>query len=204
MSQKFEPMNKKFILGLAVASLAGLYSCGGNEVTDETTDADSTAVVEIIDSTEVEAEAELAFDGVDKGDYTLYGHSDIDSDGSEPTVEAMNAAMTENGAFEGKVAVTVNEVCQMAGCWITFENGEEDPIRVFFRDHFTIPTETPAGTAAILYGETMIDTQTVEFQKHLLDDAAANGDEIAQEEYDAITEDLITTSFDCESILVKK
>ncbi|NOQ71272.1 MAG: DUF4920 domain-containing protein [Crocinitomix sp.] len=197
-------MNKKLIIGLAIASFAGLYSCGGTEVIDEPTDADSTAVVEAIDTTEAEPEIPLAFDGVDKGDYTLYGHSEIDADGSETTVEAMNAAMAENGAFEGKVAVTINEVCQMAGCWITFENGDEDPIRVFFRDHFTIPTETAAGTEAILYGATEIDTQTVEFQKHLLDDAAATGDEVPQEEYDAITEDLITTSFDCESILVKK
>ncbi len=198
-------MNKKLIFGLAIASFAGLYSCGGNETTEETTDTDSTAIVETIDSTEVEPEAEeLAFDGVDKGDYTLYGHSEIDADGSEISVEAMNAWMEDNGSFEGKVAVNINEVCQMAGCWITFDNGDEEPIRVFFRDHFTIPTETPAGTEAILYGETMIDTQTVDFQKHLLDDAAANGEEIPQEEYDAITEDLITTSFDCEAILVKK
>ncbi|MFT5821815.1 MAG: hypothetical protein ACI8ZM_003071 [Crocinitomix sp.] len=196
-------MNKKFIFGLAIASLAGLYSCGNNEITDEPTDADSTAVVETIDSTEAEPEVELAFDGVVKGDYTLYGHSEIDADGSEITVEAMNAAMTDNGAFEGKVAVNIDEVCQMAGCWITFENGDEDAIRVFFRDHFTIPTETPSGTEAILYGATIVDTQTVKFQKHLLDDEVAAGEEVPQADYDAITEDLITTSFDCEAILVK-
>lgn len=197
-------MNKKFIFGLAIASFAGLSSCGGDGVSGDAVDTDTTAVVETVDSTEAEQDGELAFDGVEKGDYTLYGHSEIDADGSEATVDAMNASMIENGAFEGKVAVTINEVCQMAGCWITFNNGDEEPIRVFFKDHFTIPTETPSGTEAILYGATEIDTQTVDFQKHLLDDAAASGEEVPQEEYDAITEDLITTSFDCEAILVKK
>ena len=198
-------MNNKFIFGLAIASFAGFYSCGGNETTTETTDADSTANVELIDTleTEIENESELAFDGVEKGDYTLYGHTEIEAEGDEVSVDGMNKWLADNGSFDGKVAVNINEVCQMAGCWITFENGDEDPIRVFFRDHFTIPTETAPGTEAILYGETIIDTQTVEFQKHLLDDAAANGDEVAQEEYDSITEDLITTSFDCEAILVK-
>jgi hypothetical protein len=197
-------MNKKFIFGLAIASFAGLYSCGGNEVTGDAIDTDTTAVVETVDSTEAEPEIELAFDGVDKGNYTLYGHSEIEAEGDEISVAGMNAWMADNGSFEGKVAVNIAEVCQMAGCWITFENGDEDAIRVFFRDHFTIPTETPSGTEAILLGATMIDTQTVEFQKHLLNDEAAAGDEVAQEAYDAITEDLITTSFDCEAILVKK
>lgn len=189
---------------MMIAGFAGLYSCGGNsEGEGETTDTDSTAVVDTLATEEVEEETPLAFDGVEKGDYTLYGHSEIEASGDESSVDDMLASIGETGGFEGKVAVTINEVCQKAGCWITFDNGDNDPIRVFFRDHFTIPVETASGTEAIVYGQAVQDTLTVDFQKHLLDDAAENGEEVSQEEYDAITEDLIETTFDCESILVK-
>lgn len=196
-------MNKKVILGMMIAGFTGLYSCGGNsEGGGETTDTDSTIVVDTI-ATEEEEATSLAFDGVKKGDYTLYGHSEIEASGDESSVNDMLTSITETGGFEGKVAITINEVCQKAGCWITFDNGDNNPIRVFFRDHFTIPVETGSGTEAIIYGQAIQDTLSVDFQKHLLDDSAENGEEVSQEEYDAITEDLIETTFDCESILVK-
>lgn len=150
-----------------------------------------------------EEESTLAFDGVDKGDYTLYGHSEITSDGAA-TVAEMFTEMESTGAFNRKVSVKIAEVCQKAGCWITFDDEKGGTVRVFFRDHFTIPIETAAGTEAILYGALVVDTLTVDFQKHLLDDAKEAGHEVAQSEYDAITEDKIETTFDCEAILVKK
>jgi hypothetical protein len=195
-------MNKKLILGFALMATIGFYSCGEGETTaEETTDVDTTAIVE----TEVieEEETPLAFDGVEKGAYTLYGHSEIDPSGDESNVSYIMASIESTGGFEGKVIVNIDEVCQKAGCWITFENGDSDPVRVFFRDHFTIPIETASGTEAILFGQAIQDTLTVDFQKHLLDDAAESGEAVDQEAYDAITADKIETTFDCESILVK-
>ena len=194
------------MIGLTLAAMTGMFACGGNNETDaDSSNSDSTAV----DTTameEVEMEEEetpLAFDGVIKGEYTLYGHSEMEASGDEIAATDMMQTIAETGAYEGKVKVTIEEVCKKAGCWITFNNGDNDPVRVFFRDHFTIPIETAAGTEAILLGQAVQDTLTVDFQKHLLDDAAEAGEEIAQEEYDAITSDKIETTFDCESILVK-
>lgn len=189
---------------LAIAAIASLYSCGGNEEKEETRDADTTVTGQIEQTEREEESTELAFNGEDRGDYMLYGHSDIDVTGDELTIEGMQNEFSSNGAFNGKVAVNINEVCQKAGCWITFNDQNDESVRVFFRDHFTIPVETASGTEAILYGELIQDTLTVDFQKHLLDDAAENGEEVSQEEYDAITEDKIETTFDCESILVHK
>lgn len=194
-------MTKNYFALLGLALSTTLISCGGNEATDNTEEtSDSTAVV-IEEPTE---ESTLAFNGVDKGEYTLYGHTEINADGNETSLDEMNTQIESIGTFEGKVAVTISEVCQKAGCWITFENGDYEPIRVFFRDHFTIPIETLAGTEAIVYGIASQDTLTVEFQKHLLDDAAENGKEVFKGEYDAIKKDKIEVTFDCESILVKK
>jgi len=177
-------------------------ACGGNEATNtEGNEVDSTAVVVETDGTDKD---KLTFDGVDRGNYTLYGYVDIAADGQETSLDEMNTVVESTGTFEGKVEVIINEVCKKAGCWITFENEGYDPVRVFFKDHFTIPIETPAGTEAIVYGRAIQDTLTVEFQKHLLDDAAEKGREVTKAEYDAITADKIEVTFDCEAILIKK
>lgn len=193
---------KKIVYVSALISTFGFASCCGFCGNDEETTGhaeDSTHAAE----EHHEEETAIAFDGVDKGEYTLYGHTDITSDGAVSLTE-MFTQMEATGSFNDKVNVTIAEVCQKAGCWITFNNEAGEPVRVFFRDHFTIPIETPAGTEAVLYGQLVVDTLSVDFQKHLLDDAKEAGHEVSQEEYDAIKEDKIETTFDCESILVKK
>lgn len=192
---------KRVILIMAALPLV-FASCGeAEETTEETTDNLVDTLAEELNE-EIE-ESSLAFDGVDAGDYTLYGHSEITAD-EAVSVDEMFAQFNETGAFENKVNVNIDQVCQKAGCWITFKDADENDVRVFFRDHFTIPIETATGTEAVLYGALMMDTLSVDFQKHLLDDAKEAGQEVAQEEYDAITEDKIEVSFDCESILVSK
>lgn len=193
---------KRIVFGSVVLSalyLSSCCGCGGNASEGE--HHDSTHVTE--EAHHEEEGATIAFDGVDKGDYKLYGHTDITAEGAVSLTE-MFTQMETAGAFNNKVSVKIAEVCQKAGCWITFDDEKGGSIRVFFRDHFTIPIETAAGTEAILYGSLVMDTLSVDFQKHLLDDAKEAGQEVSQAEYDAITEDKIETTFDCESILVKK
>lgn len=194
-------MNKLFfsaIISSAIALGSCCWSCGEKEV--ENTHENHTGHEA---EHHEEVESTLAFDGVDKGAYTLYGHSEITATDAA-TVTEMFTEMESTGKFSRKVSVNIAQVCQKAGCWITFDDLNGGEIRVFFRDHFTIPIETPAGTEAILYGNLVMDTLSVEFQKHLLDDAKEAGQEVAQSEYDAIKKDKIETTFDCEAILVKK
>lgn len=199
-------MNKKRLFAsLLMGTL--LMSCSGEEKTESTENEnlETTEVVEdeIVEETGEES-TEVAFMGDEKGDYLLYGHSEFTPE-EAVTTEEMFKTFNENNAFEGAVNVTINEVCQNAGCWINIvKPNSDETVMVFFRDHYTIPIETSAGKEAILFGQLVSDTLTVDFQKHLLDDAAANGEEVSQEEYDAITEDKISQSFDCESILIKK
>lgn len=197
---------KKFTIAILSLSAIYLSSCCGCGTGSNASHDDSTHVSEHSNHSESNHEEEtstIAFDGVDKGEYTLYGHSEITPDDAASVTE-MFTEMESTGKFNRKVSVKIAEVCQKAGCWITFDDEKGNAIRVFFRDHFTIPIETPAGSEAILYGSLMVDTLSVDFQKHLLDDAKEAGQEVAQEEYDAIKEDKIETTFDCEAILVKK
>lgn len=190
---------KKLILPFFAVAAFSFVQCGGAEETEEGTGTDSTEVAE--EATEEESEGP-DFNGEERGDYLLYGYSDVDP-ASAVTVADMGTAVAEGG-FSGAVQVEITEVCQKAGCWMVFNDAEGNGVRVFFRDHFGIPTDTPIGTAAILYGSTKTDTLDVAFQKHLLDDAKEAGEEVSQEDYDAITEDKIETTFDAEAILISK
>jgi hypothetical protein len=195
-------MKMKYALSLFAYPLV-IMSCGSEtETANETTDAQISDSTELVNET-VEEENVLTFDGVEAGDYLLFGYSEITSENAL-TIDEMLTQFEEIGSFNDKVAVTINEVCKKAGCWITFKDSEENDVRVFFKDHFGIPTETASGTAAVLYGSLAMDTLSIDFQKHLLDDAKEAGQEVAQSEYDAITEDKIEASFECESILVAK
>lgn len=183
---------------LMILPLTIMFSCGGAEETEEN---ENTT-----DSTQVEQHeeelTEIAFNGVEKNGYLLYGHTDV-----EPTEAAgITEMMTEweaVGEWKGKVNVKINEVCQKAGCWITFLDDNGDEVRVYFKDHFGIPIETAQGTDAILYGSPFSDTLSVEMQKHLMEDALSEGEELDQKAVAALKPELIT-SFDCESILIKK
>lgn len=190
---------KKLILGIFAMSTL-LFSCNTNS--DNNADEVSPDSTLVIADEMNEEESELAFNGVVKGEYTLFGHEEVNADDAVSQEEMFETFRTI-GAFGGAVKVSINEVCQKAGCWINFLKEDGTPVMVFFRDHFTIPIEESAGKEAILWGQLETDTLSVEFQRHLLDDAAEAGEEIAQSDYDAITEEKIDVSFDCVSILLK-
>lgn len=199
-------MKKIILFGIAIFSLAVSCTSTIKENVEISDTQGSTATTEVISNTEeeLEEEAEIEFDGIQKETGKLFGHTDFDATTST-SITAMLTEFEEAGSFNGAVDVKINEVCQNAGCWINFQKDDTsgETIMVFFRDHYTIPIEESNGKNAILYGTLNSDTLTVDFQKHLLDDAAANGEEVSQEEYDAITEDKIDVTFDCESILIK-
>jgi len=197
LREKFRQM-KLLLIGLSGMFL--LSSCGGE---------DANGTEEITDSTEVSENDEDIVDpnylyiGDERGDYLLYGYEDIKVEHAVDLSE-FSTAMSDQNEFTGVLSVTIDEVCQKAGCWIIFNDSNGEPIRVFFRDHFTIPTETATGTQAILAGVTLWDTMNVDTQLHLLEDKAEAGGEVSQEEKDAITDDIVELTFDCDAILVAK
>ncbi len=192
-------MNYKFYSAVAFSIL--LISCA-ETAEKELTQPETTEAQEVVEEVAQE-EDQLAFSGISKGDFLLYGHTDIDANDAIES-DKMFTSFQENGSFEGKIKVTINEVCQKAGCWINIEKSNGETVMVFFRDHFTIPIDGTTGKNAILYGSLNADTLSVDFQKHLLDDAKEAGETVTEEEYNAIIEDKIDMTFDCESILVSQ
>lgn len=93
--------------------------------------------------------------------------------------------------YDGKTVTvegTVREVCQMAGCWLTFADADGQTIRVAVpRDEnesyrFTFPKDL-SGSRVRLAGQLDIETESVEEQRHYAQDGGASEAELA-----AITE----------------
>jgi hypothetical protein len=97
--------------------------------------------------------------------------------------------------FEGEIA----QVCTKAGCWISIKKPDGTTFRVRFKDHFTIPIETPAGTKAYLHGKAYYETISVEMLKHFAEDAGKSEEEIAK-----ITEPQYEFAFQADGITFEK
>ncbi|MDX1419259.1 MAG: DUF4920 domain-containing protein [Rubricoccaceae bacterium] len=86
-----------------------------------------------------------------------------------------------------RVAGTISEVCQQAGCWFTFQNDAGTTFRVSVpRDGdgyvFTFPTDV-SGRSAVVAGMLTVEETDVETLRHLAEDGGASEEEVA-----AITE----------------
>lgn len=165
----------KRILMMTIAA-AFLASCGQNtESTDQMTDmADSTAVV-----------------------MSFYGET-ITPEGAI-TIEELKAQMATNDSLETKVRATINQTCAKMGCWMTVSLGEGEDMTVFMNDHaFFVPKEGCVGKEAIFSGVAYYDTLSVEYLRHLAEDA-----EKSMEEIEAITEPVATLSFDAKGVIIE-
>ena len=181
---------KKIIYSLSIALVAAFTSCG--EAKEE---AKSDVKEEAVDEDILE-EGVVMVNGLQ-----FFGNNEFELT-EWLSVDEMYTTVMETGTFEGLVKAEISEVCKKMGCWITVLREDGSTIRVIFRNHFVIPTDTPSGYEVIMNGVAKVDTTSVELQKHFLDDAKDSGEEVSQADYDAITEELIEVSFDCDGLLV--
>lgn len=73
----------------------------------------------------------------------------------------------------------IKEVCQTEGCWIVLEGGGVE-LLVKMKDHaFTLPKDL-AGKMALVNGVVTRKTQSIEEQKHYLEDAGADAARLAE------------------------
>lgn len=171
-----------------------LQSCGEQKETD-VKDENQT---ETTHEEEVVAEEVVMVDG-----YEYYGIKEMNSQGGV-SVEEMKAIIDSTGAFEGKINTTLFGICRKAGCWVTIDNPGGEPIRVVFGEHaFFVPLDTQEGKEVVIEGVAVMDTTSIEMQKHFLDDAKETGQEVPQSAYDEITAPLVEVSFNATGILIK-
>ena len=125
-----------------------------------------------------------------EANHMIYGDSTMTDEGVITGVELMGI-LESNDSAQVKVIGTISEVCSKKGCWMEVDLDENNQMLVRFLDYgFFMPLDA-AGSTAIIEGIAKVDTLSVAWLKHQLEDAEAS-----QEEIDAITEPEISYSIE--------
>lgn len=113
-----------------------------------------------------------------------YGNTKFDA----KTAQAVSPTATEGDVI---IKTTVAEVCPKKGCWMKVQGAKAgEQMRVTFKDYgFFVPTELN-GKEVALQGRYVKHTESVEEQKHLMQDAKR-----PQSEIDAVTKPKETLRF---------
>ncbi len=96
-----------------------------------------------------------------------------------------------------KVEGTVSESCKKKGCWMTVDLGNDESMRVSFKDYGFFVPKNLNGQKAVMEGVAKVETIEVDYLKHLAQDAGKT-----QEEIDAITEPEVSVTFVANGVIV--
>lgn len=114
------------------------------------------------------------------------------------SVKKIPAKMKDSGELEIKVKGKITEVCQAKGCWMTLDMGNDELIRVKFKDYgFFVPKDA-AGKTAVIDGIAKKEIIGVGELKHLAEDAGKS-----QQEIDAITESKEELTFMAKGVIIQ-
>lgn len=118
----------------------------------------------------------------------IFGDQNITEEGKISGLELLNT-LSLNDSAQVKVEAKINSICQKKGCWMYVDLGDTTEMLVRFKDYeFFVPMDA-TDKIAMIEGMAKVDTLSVEWQKHLKEDANAS-----QEEIDAISEPKIMYS----------
>ncbi len=172
----------KKVIFLFAVSIA-MFSCK-NEAKD--TDIKSDTEAEIKNET-----PEIA--------YATFGETITDEDvmPSERMMEQYSK-MKVGDTISTKTTGKITEVCSKKGCWMKLDMGDENIVRVRFKDYgFFMPLDAKGDV--IINGAAFVTETSVEDLKHYAEDAGKSADEIA-----AITEPEKTYGFLADGVLLKQ
>jgi len=119
----------------------------------------------------------------------------ISADGAIPAME-LSQKMNSQDALNIKLKGTITEVCQVKGCWMTIDLGNDQQLRVKFKDYSFFVPKNSAGKTAIIQGTVQKEIISVDELKHLAQDAGKSETEIneinkASEELTFVAEGVI-------------
>ena len=97
-----------------------------------------------------------------------------------------------------KVKGVITEVCQAKGCWMTMDVGDDELMRVKFKDYgFFVPKDA-AGKTVIIQGVAKKEIVGVDELKHLAEDAGKS-----EKQINSITEPKEELTFLAEGVIIK-
>jgi|APLak6261660806_1056025.scaffolds.fasta_scaffold25975_2 hypothetical protein len=98
-----------------------------------------------------------------------------------------------------KLVGKIDEVCQKKGCWMNMNIGNDQLMKVRFKDYAFFVPKDAAGKTTYLEGYAFRDTIPVAELKHYAEDAGKSKEEIAK-----ITNPEISISFEAKGVIIKK
>lgn len=131
-------------------------------------------------------------DSEEKGDGIHYGLKAIDAEGAVSVSEILTKL--EKGenleeivieedykveGLKGKIEGTIVEMCQMSGCWFTFETEDNKIITVTMKEHKPTPKQW-AGKSVIVEGAAYKEIISIEELRRQAKDEGASRDEISK------------------------
>lgn len=125
--------------------------------------------------------------------------------GDTITVDGAIAADQLLSKFDGKDSVkiklsgVIEEVCQKKGCWMNLKIGNDQYMKVSFKDYEFFMPKNAAGKTVFIDGYAYKDTISVAELKHYAEDA-----EKSKEEIEKITQPEISISFEANGVIIKK
>lgn len=127
-------------------------------------------------------------------EYASFGEV-ISADDALPVAELVS--MSADSAYT-KVTGKVVDVCQAKGCWMKLDLGNNQTVRVTFKDYgFFVPKDSK-GKEVVIEGVALRSITPVDELRHYAEDAGKSADEIA-----AITDPVEELSFEAVGVLMK-
>ncbi|TCK68717.1 uncharacterized protein DUF4920 [Winogradskyella wandonensis] len=131
--------------------------------------------------------------------YNSFGDKITDADAlTSERMLAYYKDMKVGDTLNAKMKGTITEVCSKKGCWMKLDMGNDQIVRVTFKDYgFFMPLD--ASGDVIVNGKAFVKETSVEDLRHYAEDAGKTPEEIAK-----ITESEITMSFEADGVLLKQ
>lgn len=108
----------------------------------------------------------------------LHYYGDTISPEGAVASEKLVSMMGERDSMQVKVRGTINSSCTKKGCWMKMDLGENQEMRVSFKDYSFFVPKNLNGEQAIIDGYAHMDTLDVPYLRHLAEDAGKSKEEI--------------------------
>jgi hypothetical protein len=132
-------------------------------------------------------------------DTTLQFFGDtITADGAI-AADQLAAQMKGKDSMKVKLKGTIMEVCQKKGCWMDMNIGNNQTMKVRFKDYAFFVPKNAANKTVIIEGVAYSDTTSVADLKHYAEDGGKTKEEIAK-----ITEPEVNIGFEAHGVIIKK
>ncbi|WP_339816107.1 DUF4920 domain-containing protein [uncultured Imperialibacter sp.] len=130
----------------------------------------------------------------DEAVYESFGAA-ITDDQASPVAQL--TAMAGDSIYT-KVRGTIVDVCQAKGCWMKLDLGNNETMRVTFKDYGFFVPKNAKGREVVIEGVALKSLTPVEELQHYAKDAGKTDEEIA-----AITEPVQELSFEAVGVLMR-